>query len=83
MTYRCKIYEAVNSKTLGTLVFCTSTCVYNLNMKCLRIAVKLHRQLQKKNYSQTWNTKGFIDVKEQIWPTNIKYEIVNLTCHGH
>ena len=38
-------------------------------------AIKPHSILQKKNKHlyQTWNTKGNIDVKEQIRLSNIKY----------
>ena len=32
---------------------------------------------------KTWNTKGIIDVKVQIWLTNVKYLSVILTLHGH
>ena len=43
---------------------------------------KLIRHLQKNKYDcPTWNTKGIIDVKKQIWLTKI-LEAVNLTFMG-
>ena len=39
----------------------------------------------KKKYKydcQTWNTKGTINVKEQIWLTNVKYLRLS-TLYGH
>ena len=37
---------------------------------------------QNKYDCQTWNTKGIVDVKKQIWLIII-YWAVNLTLHGH
>ena len=42
------------------------------DVKCLLIAVKPSKAKTKYDF-QTRNTEGIIDVKEQIWLTNVKY----------
>ena len=38
------------------------------------IRMKASKAYTKHEYDcQTWNTKGSIDVKEQIWLANVKY----------
>ena len=53
------------------------------NVKCFMKYSKNFKGIARNKYdSSKWNTKGIIDVKEQIWFTNVKYLKLS-ALYGH